>query len=189
MTLEAQVLLLHTKLFPSSDTDLLLHDMGPDLADGFDEFGASGSEWRTPPLWGAEYVGHVLGVPETCTDPFSAELTPNYLHDGRARSLMEAILWHGGEAAAARDAVLAMNADERSALLAFVAYPFADPSLDQPVTTSCPEDLDGDGRVDGSDLVLLLGQWGGSGAADLDNDGVVDGEDLTRLLGNWNGCG
>jgi CxxC motif-containing protein (DUF1111 family) len=170
-------------------TDLLLHDMGPELADGFDEFGASGSEWRTPPLWGAEYVGHVLGVPETCTDPFSAELTPNYLHDGRARSLMEAILWHGGEAAAARDAVLAMNADERSALLAFVAYPFADPSLAPPVTTSCPEDLDGDGRVDGSDLVLLLGQWGGSGPADLDADGVVDGEDLTRLLGNWNGCG
>ena len=91
-----------------------------ELADGFDEFGASGSEWRTPPLWGAEYVGHVLGVPETCTDPFSAELTPNYLHDGRARSLMEAILWHGGEANAARQRVVDMTEGERALLLRFL---------------------------------------------------------------------
>ena len=169
-------------------TDLLLHDMGPGLADDFDEFAASGTEWRTAPLWGAEYVGHVLGVPNECTDPFSAELTPNYLHDGRARSLMEAILWHGGEAAAARDAVLAMNADERSALLAYVAYPFADPWLTADDPTGCPGDLDRDGDVDGEDLVRILGNWGGSGVGDLDGDGSVDGKDLTLLLGQWGGC-
>lgn len=169
-------------------TDLLLHDMGPELADGFEEYAADGREWRTAPLWGAEYVGHVLGTPDECTDPWSGELAPNYLHDGRARSLMEAILWHGGEASASRDAVLAMNADERAALLKYVAYPFADPLLEPPAPTPCAGDLDGDRQVDGRDLLQLLGGWGGTGPGDLDGNGSIDGEDLSRLLGNWGRC-
>ncbi|MDO6804614.1 di-heme oxidoredictase family protein, partial [Wenyingzhuangia sp. 1_MG-2023] len=70
-------------------TDLLLHDMGPALADGRPDFAASGSEWRTPPLWGVGLMARVNG-------------SQQYLHDGRARSIEEAILWHGGEAAMAR---------------------------------------------------------------------------------------
>ena len=170
-------------------TDLLLHDMGPDLADGRPDFEASGREWRTAPLWGAEYVPHVLGVPDTCSEPYSGGATPNYLHDGRATSLMEAILWHGGEAAAARDAVLAMDADERRALLKYVAYPFADPYLETPNEESCIGDINGDGAVDGSDLTQLLDQWGSSGpTADLDMSGIVNGADLTILLARWGQC-
>ncbi|MYI93166.1 thiol oxidoreductase, partial [Candidatus Poribacteria bacterium] len=70
-------------------TDMLLHDMGPDLADNRPDFRASGSEWRTPPLWGIGLVQTVNGH-------------TNFLHDGRARDLMEAILWHGGEAEKSR---------------------------------------------------------------------------------------
>lgn len=110
-------------------TDLLLHDMGEDLADGRPDFIASGSEWRTPPLWGVGYVGHVLGTPTEPFDPNGNPDEPNYLHDGRARSLMEAILWHGGEGAAARDAVLAMDSSERDALIEYVKFPFVDPVL------------------------------------------------------------
>ena len=169
-------------------TDLLLHDMGPELADGFTEFAAGGTEWRTAPLWGAEFVGHVLGVPDECTDPYSGTLAPNYLHDGRARSLMEAILWHGGEAEPSRNAVLAMNQEERSALLSYVAYPFDDPSLHDTALSGCPADLDGDGIIGGSDLSRLLTQWGVSGEGDLNSDGVVNGSDLTLLLSSWGAC-
>lgn len=88
-------------------TDLLLHDMGPDLADGRPEARASGSEWRTPPLWGIGLTARVTGRTE-------------FLHDGRARSLLEAILWHGGEAAAARARVVAMTPDERRQLIEFL---------------------------------------------------------------------
>jgi CxxC motif-containing protein (DUF1111 family) len=88
-------------------TDLLLHDMGEGLADDRPDFAASGTEWRTPPLWG-------IGLFETVNGHTT------YLHDGRARDLLEAILWHDGEAAAARDHVLALSADERAALLAFL---------------------------------------------------------------------
>jgi CxxC motif-containing protein (DUF1111 family) len=88
-------------------TDLLLHDMGPGLADARPDFTASGSEWRTPPLWGIGLVRAVSGHTEI-------------LHDGRARSLLEAILWHAGEAARARDAVRRMTAPERYALVAFL---------------------------------------------------------------------
>jgi CxxC motif-containing protein (DUF1111 family) len=115
-------------------TDLLLHDMGEGLADGRSELVASGSEWRTPPLWGAGYVASVLHEAPDPLSPAVAGGAPNYLHDGRAASLMEAILWHGGEAAAARDAVLAMSAGERDDLLAYVRFPFADPV---PITR-CP---------------------------------------------------
>jgi CxxC motif-containing protein (DUF1111 family) len=88
-------------------TDLLLHDMGPGLADGRPEFLANGQEWRTAPLWGIGLTEAVNGHTQ-------------FLHDGRARNLMEAVLWHGGEAAASRDKVLTFDADQRAALLAFL---------------------------------------------------------------------
>lgn len=88
-------------------TDLLLHDMGPGLADGRPDFLASGSEWRTSPLWGIGLTAAVNGH-------------TNFLHDGRARSLTEAILWHDGEAQHAREAFRALSATERNALLAFL---------------------------------------------------------------------
>jgi CxxC motif-containing protein (DUF1111 family) len=88
-------------------TDLLLHDMGSDLADGRPDFQATGKEWRTPPLWGIGLVQTVNGH-------------SNFLHDGRARNLMEAVLWHGGEAKQARDAVLALPGPRRTALLKFL---------------------------------------------------------------------
>ncbi len=88
-------------------TDMLLHDMGPELADNRPDFHASGSEWRTPPLWGIGLVKRVNGH-------------TNFLHDGRARDLMEAILWHGGEAEASRQIVEQMTKVERDALIAFL---------------------------------------------------------------------
>ena len=88
-------------------TDLLLHDMGPGLADNRSDFHANGSEWRTPPLWGIGLVQRVNGH-------------TNFLHDGRARDLMEAVLWHGGEAEASRQAVEQMSKVERDALIAFL---------------------------------------------------------------------
>lgn len=88
-------------------TDLLLHDMGEGLADGREEFLATGREWRTPPLWG-------IGLTQTVNGH------TQLLHDGRARNLLEAILWHGGEAEAAKQQVLKFDADERAALLAFL---------------------------------------------------------------------
>lgn len=86
-------------------TDLLLHDMGEDLADGSGT--AEAREWRTAPLWGLGLVATVNGH-------------AHLLHDGRARDPIEAVLWHGGEAAFARDAVKALSAEEREALLAFL---------------------------------------------------------------------
>jgi CxxC motif-containing protein (DUF1111 family) len=91
-------------------TDLLLHDMGPGLADNLTEGVASGSEWRTAPLWSIGFTAGVSGGEA-------------YLHDGRARNLAEAILWHGGEATAAREAFRTMSAANRAALLAFLAAP------------------------------------------------------------------
>jgi CxxC motif-containing protein (DUF1111 family) len=88
-------------------TDLLLHDMGEGLADGRPEGAAGGTEWRTPPLWG-------IGLTETVSGH------SRFLHDGRARSLMEAVLWHGGEAEAARQKVLKLSKQERDALIAFL---------------------------------------------------------------------
>lgn len=88
-------------------TDLLLHDLGPDLADHRPDFLATGSEWRTPPLWG-------LGLAETVLPG------ARYLHDGRARTLAEAILWHGGEAEPAREAFRTAPRDDRDALLGFL---------------------------------------------------------------------
>lgn len=88
-------------------TDLLLHDMGDSLADNRPDFLATGNEWRTAPLWGIGLTQKVNGH-------------NNFLHDGRARSLMEAVMWHGGEALQARNKVKAMSADERNALIKFL---------------------------------------------------------------------
>ena len=89
-------------------SDLLLHDMGTGLADNLPEANASGAEWRTTPLWSLGLTAGVAGGQEA------------YLHDGRARDLSEAILWHGGEAEAAKEAFRAMSAALRAALLKFI---------------------------------------------------------------------
>jgi CxxC motif-containing protein (DUF1111 family) len=88
-------------------TDLLLHDLGDELADGRPDFDADGREWRTPPLWG-------IGLIPTVSDH------DTLLHDGRARGIAEAILWHGGEAEPARDGFRGLSTDERDQLVAFV---------------------------------------------------------------------
>ena len=88
-------------------TDLLVHDMGEGLADNRPDYEASGREWRTAPLWG---VGLTYDVGAF-----------NYhLHDGRARNLTEAILWHGGEAERPREAFRSMAREQRDDLLAFL---------------------------------------------------------------------
>jgi CxxC motif-containing protein (DUF1111 family) len=101
----AEPALQHQLIWPY--TDLLLHDMGEGLADHRPEGLADGREWRTQPLWG-------IGLTETVNGH------TYFLHDGRARNLTEAILWHGGEAQASRDRFAAMTKEEREALIAFV---------------------------------------------------------------------
>ncbi len=88
-------------------TDLLLHDMGAELADGRPDFKADGNEWRTAPLWGIGLIQKVNGHSDL-------------LHDGRARNVTEAVLWHGGEAEKARETFRAMTKDDRAALVKFV---------------------------------------------------------------------
>jgi CxxC motif-containing protein (DUF1111 family) len=88
-------------------TDMLVHDMGDRLADGRPDFRANGNEWRTPPLWG-------LGLTKITSGH------TNLLHDGRARSIVEAIMWHGGEAESSREYVRKLSATDRDALLAFL---------------------------------------------------------------------
>jgi CxxC motif-containing protein (DUF1111 family) len=88
-------------------TDLLLHDLGPELSDERPAFVAEGSEWRTPPLWGIGLVEKVNGH-------------TRFLHDGRARDFKEAILWHGGEAQIAKLRFTELNQPERQDLLAFL---------------------------------------------------------------------
>jgi len=88
-------------------TDLLLHDMGDGLADNRPEGRATGREWKTPPLWGVGSTQQVSGHSQ-------------FLHDGRARSLLEAVLWHGGEAQAALDGVVSLPTSDRDALIAFL---------------------------------------------------------------------
>ena len=88
-------------------TDLLLHDMGEGLADGSTDFEASGREWRTPPLWG-------IGLVET------VNRHTMFLHDGRARNLVEAILWHGGEAEESKEQFKGFTKEERDALIKFL---------------------------------------------------------------------
>ncbi len=88
-------------------TDLLLHDMGPELADGRPDYLADGNQWRTAPLWG-------LGLLQKVNQHSFM------LHDARARGFAEAILWHGGEGATARENFRMASADERNALLKFL---------------------------------------------------------------------
>jgi CxxC motif-containing protein (DUF1111 family) len=88
-------------------TDLLLHDMGEGLADGRPDGQANGRQWKTPPLWGVGLIHDVNSH-------------NRLLHDGRARGVLEAVLWHGGEAEASRNQVLKMNPAERDALVKFV---------------------------------------------------------------------
>ena len=96
----------HQTIYPFSD--MLLHDMGEGLADNRPDFMADGREWKTRPLWG---LGLTLTV-----NPLAG-----FLHDGRARSIEEAILWHGGEAEASKEAFRSMSKTDREAMLAFLA--------------------------------------------------------------------
>ena len=88
-------------------TDMLLHDMGEGLADNRPELRATGREWRTAPLWGIGLTRQVSGHEA-------------YLHDGRARTLLEAVLWHGGEAETARETVIGLEKPDREALIRYL---------------------------------------------------------------------
>ena len=88
-------------------TDLLLHDMGEALADGRPDHRANGRQWRTPPLWGVGLI-HVVNGHQ------------RLLHDGRARGVLEAVMWHGGEAQHSREHVRGLSAEDRDALVRFV---------------------------------------------------------------------
>ncbi|MEO1382807.1 MAG: di-heme oxidoredictase family protein, partial [Bacteroidota bacterium] len=87
--------------------DLLLHDMGEALADNREDYEATGREWRTPPLWG-------IGLVETVNGHTF------FLHDGRARNLEEAILWHGGEGEASKEAFKALSTTQRAQIITFL---------------------------------------------------------------------
>lgn len=89
-------------------SDFLLHDMGPELSDNRSDYAATGQEWRTTPLWGLGWSAQISG-------------TESYLHDGRARNLEEAILWHGGESQSAKRRFSNLAQKERTLLLAFLA--------------------------------------------------------------------
>lgn len=89
-------------------SDLLLHDMGEDLSDGRSEFKAFKNEWRTAPLWGLALHEKITGK------------KPRLLHDGRARDFQEAILWHGGEATASKEAYMSLPKEKREKLLNFL---------------------------------------------------------------------
>ena len=97
--------LSNQKIYPY--TDLLLHDMGKELADNRPDFLANGQEWRTPPLWG-------IGLVKT------VNRHTFFMHDGRARNLTEAILWHGGEGEKSKEAFRKMSKADREAMLAFL---------------------------------------------------------------------
>ncbi len=108
-------------------SDLLLHDMGPGLADTLTQGNAKPSMWRTEPLWGIGSLAYVQespainAGPDLPHDPLSMPVSKaRYLHDGRARSILEAILWHDGEARASRLKFEALTADERNDILLFL---------------------------------------------------------------------
>ncbi|UAY51552.1 di-heme oxidoreductase family protein [Ferruginibacter albus] len=88
-------------------TDLLVHDMGPGLADNRPDFLAGGQDWRTAPLWGVGLLDKANGI-------------PYFLHDGRATTIEEAILWHDGEAKQSRDQFMQLNKDDRNRIIKFV---------------------------------------------------------------------
>ncbi|MEC7242020.1 MAG: di-heme oxidoredictase family protein, partial [Myxococcota bacterium] len=110
--------LRNQSVFPYSD--FLLHDMGEELADSLGEADASGAEWRTPPLWGLGLGPCVTGGVEGAFQSQTCVEDASYLHDGRARSIDEAILWHGGEGAASRAAYQALSAEQKSDLVRFL---------------------------------------------------------------------
>jgi len=89
-------------------SDLLLHDMGKDLADGRVEFLATGNEFRTPPLWGISIYTEIL------------KNRVNFLHDGRAATLEEAILWHGGEATQSKNNYIELAPQKQKVLIDFL---------------------------------------------------------------------
>lgn len=89
-------------------SDFLLHDMGPGLADTKREFSAKGSEWRTTPLWGLGFTDEQFAGSQA------------YLHDGRARTIEEAVIWHGGEAKKSRDSFMKAKKSDRAKLIAFL---------------------------------------------------------------------
>ncbi len=95
----------YQKIYPY--TDLLLHDMGIGLADGYVEYKAGGSDWRTPPLWGIGLTKMVNG-------------NQHFLHDGRARNFVEAIMWHGGESQKSVEGFSKLSADERAKVVKFL---------------------------------------------------------------------
>ncbi|MGK0239266.1 MAG: CxxC motif-containing protein (DUF1111 family) [Candidatus Pelagisphaera sp.] len=97
--------LANQRIYPY--TDLLLHDMGDQLADNRPDFEANGNEWRTPPLWGLGLTQKVNGH-------------SRLLHDGRARNTEEAILWHGGEAESSKQTFMKLSANQRKILIDFV---------------------------------------------------------------------
>jgi CxxC motif-containing protein (DUF1111 family) len=93
------------KIYPF--TDMLLHDMGDELGDGRRDFDATGNEWKTRPLWG-------IGATQI-VNPGAG-----FLHDGRAKTLEEAILWHGGEAQAIKEDFMNLSATQRSQIIEFL---------------------------------------------------------------------
>lgn len=97
--------LRHQQIYPY--TDLLVHDMGEGLADHRPDFLASGREWRTPPLWA---IGMIKKI----------NRHTRFLHDGRARSIEEAILWHGGEAENSQKKYIALPKKDREILIQYV---------------------------------------------------------------------
>ncbi|MGB5443716.1 MAG: di-heme oxidoredictase family protein, partial [Gammaproteobacteria bacterium] len=107
-------------------TDMLLHDMGPGLADNHGEGIATGAEWRTAPLWGLGHARSVMLGDAKANDEISKAGDANdvnrigYLHDGRARTIDEAIRWHGGEADSAKAAYEALSAGDKANLLDFL---------------------------------------------------------------------
>mgnify|MGYP001319714608 CR=1 len=107
-------------------TDLLLHDMGPGLADNLAEGNASGSEWRTAPLWGLGLVKNVMLGDAKGNDLVSQARDSNdinrigYLHDGRARTIDEAIRWHGGEALSSKEAYQALSSSQKDEVIDFL---------------------------------------------------------------------
>ena len=103
-----QLLMPHNKHSASlRHTDLLLHDMGSQLADDSVDFQASGTEWKTPALWGLGLIQTVNGH-------------TNLMHDGRAKNVTEAILWHGGEGQSAKDKFKQLTTQDRTELLEFL---------------------------------------------------------------------
>jgi CxxC motif-containing protein (DUF1111 family) len=89
-------------------SDFLLHNMGPELDDGLQEGKVKSREWKTPPLWG---IGLVKVV----------NRHTRFLHDGRAKSIEEAILWHGGEGLGSKEKFLSLSAKERRKILKFLS--------------------------------------------------------------------